>query len=224
MQFKQAVRTGAGLRGLCVGLAMAFALSSAWAQASGSSPRPRAESASDGPKSAQRSEPRKKAATRQAANRPAAQRNAKAVGPQGARSQARASQQRVVAARPTHAQLAGLRDSDDPLSLKSSVVLVVDQDTREVLLSKNDSAVLPIASITKLMTGLLVSEARLPLDEMITITQDDIDTERERRRAWPLARRSAVVSCCTWRSCPARTALPMRLAAPIRAAWPASCG
>lgn len=177
MQLKQAVRNRAGLRGLCVGLALSFALSSAWAQASSSSPRPRAESASDGPRSAQRSEPRKQATHRQAANRPA-QRNAKAAGPQGARPQARASQQRVVAARPTHAQLAGLRASDDPLSLKSSVVLVVDQDTREVLLSKNDSAVLPIASITKLMTGLLVSEARLPLDEMITITQDDIDTEK----------------------------------------------
>jgi D-alanyl-D-alanine endopeptidase (penicillin-binding protein 7) len=42
----------------------------------------------------------------------------------------------------------------DPLDLKSSVALVIDQDTREVLFSKNDSAVLPIASLTKLMTGL----------------------------------------------------------------------
>lgn len=84
----------------------------------------------------------------------------------------------ATAVRPTHAQLAGLRATPDPLDLKSSVVLVMDQDTREVLLSKNDSAVLPIASITKLMTGLLVSEARLPLDEVITITQDDVDTEK----------------------------------------------
>jgi D-alanyl-D-alanine endopeptidase (penicillin-binding protein 7) len=56
--------------------------------------------------------------------------------------------------------------------------LVIDQDTREVLFSKNDSAVLPIASLTKLMTGLLISEAKLPMDEMITITQDDVDTEK----------------------------------------------
>jgi serine-type D-Ala-D-Ala endopeptidase (penicillin-binding protein 7) len=54
----------------------------------------------------------------------------------------------------------------------------MDQDTREVLLRKNDTAVLPIASITKLMTGLLVSEAKLPMDEMITITQEDVDTEK----------------------------------------------
>lgn len=84
----------------------------------------------------------------------------------------------VVPARPTHAQLAGLHGSQDALDLKSSVAYVVDQDTHEVLFSKNDQAVLPIASITKLMTGLVISEAKLPLDEMITITQDDVDTEK----------------------------------------------
>ncbi|NDF64175.1 MAG: peptidase S11 [Betaproteobacteria bacterium] len=74
--------------------------------------------------------------------------------------------------------VAGLHQVSDELSLKSSVALVVDQETQEVLLSKNDTAVLPIASITKLMTGLLINEAQLPLDEMITITQDDVDTEK----------------------------------------------
>lgn len=83
-----------------------------------------------------------------------------------------------VPARPSYGQLAGLHGGRDPLELKSSVALVVDQETNEVLLSKNDHAVLPIASITKLMTGLLVSEARLPMDEVITITQDDVDTEK----------------------------------------------
>lgn len=75
-------------------------------------------------------------------------------------------------------QLAGLHAAPDALDLKSSVALVVDQDTQEVLFRKNDLAVLPIASITKLMTGLLVSEAKLPMDEMITITQDDVDLEK----------------------------------------------
>jgi D-alanyl-D-alanine endopeptidase (penicillin-binding protein 7) len=65
----------------------------------------------------------------------------------------------------------------DP-ALKSAIALVMDQDTHEVLLAKNDSTVQPIASITKLMTGLLISEAKLPMDEMITITQDDVDTEK----------------------------------------------
>lgn len=75
-------------------------------------------------------------------------------------------------------EMAGLRAVDDPLDLKSSVALVLDQDTQEVLLSKNDHAVLPIASLTKLMTGLIVSDARLPLDEMVTITEEDVDHEK----------------------------------------------
>ncbi len=81
-------------------------------------------------------------------------------------------------ARPSYGQMAGLHAVNDPLDLRSSVALVIDQDTHEVLLRKNDQAVLPIASLTKLMTGLLVSEAQLPLSETITITQDDVDTEK----------------------------------------------
>lgn len=81
-------------------------------------------------------------------------------------------------ARLSYGQLAGLHATGDALDLKSSAALVIDQDTREVLFSKNDHAVLPIASLTKLMTGLLISEARLPMDELLTITQDDVDTEK----------------------------------------------
>lgn len=87
----------------------------------------------------------------------------------------------ATAPRLSFGQLAGLHETGDPLDLKSSVALVVDQDTHEVLLSKNDHAVLPIASLTKLMTGLLVSEAQLPLDEPIVITDEDVDTEKGSR-------------------------------------------
>jgi len=75
----------------------------------------------------------------------------------------------------------GLRGGGDALDLNSSVALVVDQDTNEVLFSKNDSAVLPIASLTKLMTGLVIADANLPMDEAITITQDDVDTYKGSR-------------------------------------------
>jgi D-alanyl-D-alanine endopeptidase (penicillin-binding protein 7) len=85
---------------------------------------------------------------------------------------------RLTPARPSFGQLAGLHSTDDELDLKSSVALVIDQDNGQILLRKNDSAVLPIASITKLMTGLIISEAKLPMDETITITQDDVDTEK----------------------------------------------
>jgi D-alanyl-D-alanine endopeptidase (penicillin-binding protein 7) len=84
-------------------------------------------------------------------------------------------------ARQSFGQLAGLHSTEDALDLRSSVALVIDQDTREVLFSKNDHAVLPIASLTKLMTGLIISEARLPSDELITISQDDVDTEKGSR-------------------------------------------
>ena len=86
-----------------------------------------------------------------------------------------------VAAIPSFGQVAGLHRQADPLELKSSVALVVDQETREVLFSKNDQAVLPIASLTKLMTGLLISEAKLPMGEPIQITQEDVDTEKGSR-------------------------------------------
>ena len=87
----------------------------------------------------------------------------------------------IVAARPSFGQMAGLHAVNDPLDLRSSVALVIDQDTNEVLLRKNDQAVLPIASLTKLMTGLVIAEARLPSSELITITQDDVDTEKGSR-------------------------------------------
>lgn len=81
--------------------------------------------------------------------------------------------------RPSFGKLAGLHSvADDQLTLKSSVAYVIDQDTQEILLSKNGQAVLPIASITKLMTALVIREANLDMDEIITITTDDVDTEK----------------------------------------------
>ncbi len=83
--------------------------------------------------------------------------------------------------KPSFGAIAGLHDKSDPLELKSSVAYVIDQETREVLFRKNDLAVLPIASLTKLMTGLIVKEMNMPMDEMIVITQDDVDTEKGSR-------------------------------------------
>ncbi|TXH90760.1 MAG: D-alanyl-D-alanine endopeptidase [Rhodoferax sp.] len=85
---------------------------------------------------------------------------------------------RQVAYKPSFGKIAGLHSGADALALKSSVALVIDQDTNEVLYRKNDQAVLPIASITKLMTGVVISEAKLPMDEPITISQADVDTEK----------------------------------------------
>ncbi|MBN9371460.1 MULTISPECIES: serine hydrolase [unclassified Hydrogenophaga] len=98
-----------------------------------------------------------------------------------------ASKPRAISAKPSVVRVAtppvvsvgqrlGLHGMDDALDLNSSVALVVDQQTNEVLFSKNDSAVLPIASLTKLMTGLVVVEAGLNMNEVITITSEDVDT------------------------------------------------
>ncbi|TAK90962.1 MAG: peptidase S11 [Burkholderiaceae bacterium] len=84
-------------------------------------------------------------------------------------------------ARASYGQLAGLHSVDDPLSLRSSVALVEDESTADILFAKNTHAVLPIASITKLMTALVVLDAQLPLDEMLRVSDDDVDTEKYTR-------------------------------------------
>lgn len=86
--------------------------------------------------------------------------------------------QQAIPVRASFGQKAGLHTTSDELDLHSSVALVVDQDTHEILYRKNDQAVLPIASLTKLMTGLLIAEAKLPMEEPIRITQADVDTEK----------------------------------------------
>ena len=87
----------------------------------------------------------------------------------------RAQRKVPVPGGPSFGNLHGLHATADELDLKSSVALVVDQDSNEVLFSKNPSAVLPIASITKLMTALVVTEAALPLDEVLVVLQDDVN-------------------------------------------------
>ena len=60
--------------------------------------------------------------------------------------------------------------------LSAHSVLVLDQASGQALLSKNAGLQTPIASITKLMTAMLVIDAAQPLDERIAITDEDRDT------------------------------------------------
>jgi D-alanyl-D-alanine endopeptidase (penicillin-binding protein 7) len=90
-------------------------------------------------------------------------------------------QRAVPAAIPTIGEVIGLRAVEDPLGLRSSVALMVDARTGETLYEKNAEAVLPIASITKLMTAMVVIDSRAPMHEMLTITAEDVDTERHSR-------------------------------------------
>ena len=65
--------------------------------------------------------------------------------------------------------------------LKSRVALVIDQVTGELLIAKNVDEVHAVASITKLMTALVILEARVPLSELVEIGPEDVDTERGTR-------------------------------------------
>ena len=59
------------------------------------------------------------------------------------------------------------------LDLKSNAALVIDEARGQTLYAKNHTQVVPIASITKLMTAMVVLDARLSMDEMITIDRAD---------------------------------------------------
>ncbi|HVY06214.1 MAG TPA: D-alanyl-D-alanine endopeptidase [Burkholderiales bacterium] len=64
------------------------------------------------------------------------------------------------------------------LRLRSSAVLVVAQDSGEQLFAKNVDQIMPIASITKLMTAMVVLDSGLPLLETIEIDKEDIDRRK----------------------------------------------
>jgi D-alanyl-D-alanine endopeptidase (penicillin-binding protein 7) len=64
------------------------------------------------------------------------------------------------------------------LDVRSSSVIVLDAVDSSVLYSKQSERVVPIASITKLMTALVILDADQPLDEMIELTPADRRLER----------------------------------------------
>jgi D-alanyl-D-alanine endopeptidase (penicillin-binding protein 7) len=63
----------------------------------------------------------------------------------------------------------------DDLALRSAAALVISQDDGQLLYAKNTDAVMPIASITKLMTAMVILDSGLSLDEPVTITRHDVD-------------------------------------------------
>jgi D-alanyl-D-alanine endopeptidase (penicillin-binding protein 7) len=57
----------------------------------------------------------------------------------------------------------------------SQSVLVIEDDTGKILLEKNSNAIVPIASLTKLMTAMVVLDAKQDMDAPISINQEDVD-------------------------------------------------
>ena len=78
--------------------------------------------------------------------------------------------------------LAGaLAGADVGLGLKSNVALVIDQTSGEAVISKNIHEVHPVASITKLMTALVILDTQVALSVRVDIAEQDIDAERGSR-------------------------------------------
>ena len=63
----------------------------------------------------------------------------------------------------------------DEVYLRSAVALVQDAASGETLIAKNQGMVLPIASITKLMTAMVILDANLNLDQRVAISNEDYD-------------------------------------------------
>jgi len=66
-------------------------------------------------------------------------------------------------------------DGSSPPKLASAKALVINQQTGEVLYAKNTNIPTPIASVTKLMTAMVMLDAHLPMDELLAITDEDVD-------------------------------------------------
>lgn len=66
-------------------------------------------------------------------------------------------------------------DGSAPLQLASSKALVYNQLTGEVVYGKNADIITPIASVTKLMTAMVMLDAHLPMDQLLFISEEDID-------------------------------------------------
>ena len=75
---------------------------------------------------------------------------------------------------------------DGEPNVQSTGVLVFDPTSGQTLFSKNADQAAPIAYITKLMTAMVVLDAKLPMDEPIELTNDDIDFIKNTRSRLPI--------------------------------------
>lgn len=82
---------------------------------------------------------------------------------------------------------AGVSTSTGGISaVRSNVVLVQDLGSNTVLFARNDGPPRPIASITKLMTAIVIVDANQAMSEIIEVTASDIDTVKHSRSRLPV--------------------------------------
>ncbi|MBU2287442.1 MAG: peptidase S11 [Gammaproteobacteria bacterium] len=86
----------------------------------------------------------------------------------------------------SYARRAGLQRAADPLRLTASVALAIDAKTHETLYAKNEQAILPIASLTKLMMGMVLLDSGVAMNARLTIKSDDVDLLRHSRSRLPV--------------------------------------
>jgi D-alanyl-D-alanine endopeptidase (penicillin-binding protein 7) len=67
------------------------------------------------------------------------------------------------------------------IGLRSSSALVQDAETGEIVFGKNADAVVPIASITKLMTAMVILDRNLDLEQRIFLSREDFDAKKGTR-------------------------------------------
>jgi len=67
------------------------------------------------------------------------------------------------------------------VQLRSASALVQDADTGEIVFTKNSEAVVPIASITKLMTAMVIIDRGLDLEDRIVLSREDVDLKKGSR-------------------------------------------
>ncbi|MDX9886749.1 D-alanyl-D-alanine endopeptidase [Thauera sp.] len=178
------------LRVLIAALAALFALQSGVAAAATTTSRTSGKTVSVAkPKAVATKSAKKTVATKKAAAKPAVKSKvaSKAKPTRKTVARAKAAPMRVTlrkaAAAPALAVAPAALLADEALALDasgmpvlgSSAFYVINQNTGEVLLERNGAAVLPIASITKLMTAMVVLESGQRLSEPIEITEGDID-------------------------------------------------
>ncbi len=72
-------------------------------------------------------------------------------------------------------QLRMLPPSSGSLQLTAASALMFDQDTGRVLFEKNADVQLPMASLTKLMSALVVMRSNLPMNELFTVEREDFN-------------------------------------------------
>lgn len=71
-------------------------------------------------------------------------------------------------------------------ALRSEHVIVISDDTGDVLMSKSPDVIVPIASLTKLMTAMVVLDSKPNMDEKISIQQADVDMLKHSRSHVPV--------------------------------------